>query len=217
MNADQPTYIVKLRPEPNAPDPLKALRWILQTSKQQFGLRCTGIDIQEEERAPAGKKPHLAGEQSRAARAAKVEDKDRLNRRPPGRPTKAKTLDNNSSDVKSFPAGNSAAAAHRRLLKHRPDLHARVSTRQKDALRAGDPDSGPPLPVVAVTRAPCGHCLVVNRCPYCGKRHTHGTGGRTERGIHGHRAPHCAQPRTNNPGYLLVEVSQPVTYVRAVK
>jgi hypothetical protein len=58
VNADPPTFVVRLRPEPNAADPLKALRWILRTSQQQFGLQC--LDIREEEsESPAGGNPPL--------------------------------------------------------------------------------------------------------------------------------------------------------------
>ena len=54
----------------------------------------------------------------------KVLDADRQNRRPPGRP---KTVYNAGRDVHgSRPAGNSAAAALRRLERRRPDLLDRV-------------------------------------------------------------------------------------------
>jgi hypothetical protein len=52
-------------------------------------------------------------------------DADRQNRRPPGRPRKI--LDSTAHDVQGFaPTGNSAAAALRRLERHRRDLLERV-------------------------------------------------------------------------------------------
>lgn len=55
----------------------------------------------------------------------KLLDADRANRRPGGRPKTVYTGDRN---VHSFarPSGNSAAAALRRLERHRPDLLNRV-------------------------------------------------------------------------------------------
>jgi hypothetical protein len=56
--------------------------------------------------------------------ARKVLDADRRNRRPPGRP---KNVYNESADVHNYrPAGNSAAAALRRLERARPDILDRV-------------------------------------------------------------------------------------------
>ena len=52
-----------------------------------------------------------------------------------------------------------------------------------------DPATGTPIaPVLAVV---CGRVAV--RCPYCGRKHWHGTAGQadTERDF-GHRIAHCA-------------------------
>jgi hypothetical protein len=59
------------------------------------------------------------------ARIRRVLDSDRQNRHQRGRP---KNVYNSEGDVHSFerPSGNSAAAALRRLERHRPDLLARV-------------------------------------------------------------------------------------------
>jgi hypothetical protein len=115
VNADPPTFVIKLRPEANAAaDPIRALKWILKTSAQQFGLQC--IDIQEES-APAGK------DAPAAFKACYI--------------------------ITGFSRGR------------KPDLHARVSTRQTDALWAGEPD----IPIVPVRRD--GRQLVIDRCPHC--------------------------------------------------
>jgi hypothetical protein len=60
MNADQqPTYIVRLRPEPDTADPIRALRWMLRTSRSQFGMEVLNIEREEQsESAPAGKSSH---------------------------------------------------------------------------------------------------------------------------------------------------------------
>jgi hypothetical protein len=51
-----------------------------------------------------------------AGAAAQADDEaDRANQRPPHRPKKAETLDNNEKDIKGFPSGTSRAYALRRL------------------------------------------------------------------------------------------------------
>jgi hypothetical protein len=60
--------------------------------------------------------------------AQEADAEDRANQRPAGRPKK--TLNNIDDDVKGFPAGNSRAAALRRLRKDRPDI-------QRDRARNG--------------------------------------------------------------------------------
>jgi hypothetical protein len=68
-------------------------------------------------------------------------------------------------------------------------------------------------PVVPVRRR--GHTLIVERCPYCGRRHVHGDAGRRERGEHGHRLAHCRERTAGNPGYVLVETAAPRAFQRA--
>jgi hypothetical protein len=64
-------------------------------------------------------------------------------------------------------------------------------------------------------RARCGCCLVINRCPFCGKRHVHGDAGDPGPGFHGHRLGHCREWQTAQVGYVLVECATPVTYTLA--
>jgi hypothetical protein len=61
-------------------------------------------------------------------KARDLDDKDRRDQRPAGRPAKAESLYNNETDIQDYkaPTGTSAAAALRRLRKDRPDIHARV-------------------------------------------------------------------------------------------
>jgi hypothetical protein len=68
----------------------------------------------------------------------------------------------------------------------------------------------PATPLVPVHRARCGCCLVIDCCPHCGKRHTHGAAGRPKRGLqfHGHRLAHCADAPIG-AGYWLVEPATP--------
>jgi hypothetical protein len=165
LNADPPTtYIVRLRPEPNAADPIKALRRMLQTSRQQFGLQCIGIQQEESESSPAGENPHPAGDRTDLANLLPA----------------------------SSPIGDFCS-------------------------ERGGTDQGlnaQPAPVVAVRRSQCGCQLIVERCPFCNERHVHGDGGNRRRGNHGHRLSHCRRPPTPDAGYLLVEVSEPITWVR---
>jgi hypothetical protein len=148
---ERPAYfVVRLRPEPNAADPLKALQWILRTSQQQFGLQCIGINIQEES---------------------------------------APCFDKRSSG-KDTPA------------------FAETSRRREVA---------PDIPVVPVRRSQCGCQLIVAACPHCGAAHAHGDAGRRSRGNHGHRIAHCRRPPTPGAGYVLVEVAEPVTWVKSAE
>jgi hypothetical protein len=69
-------------------------------------------------------------------------------------------------------------------------------------------------PVVAVRRH--GHCLTLEKCPYCGELHMHGSGGKEGVGRpgpwHGHRLAHCWRPEARehiSTGYYLVEISKP--------
>jgi hypothetical protein len=64
-------------------------------------------------------------------------------------------------------------------------------------------------PFVAVRRARCGCCLIVDVCPFCRKRHVHGAAAQHH---HGHRIAHCRKPPFHGAGYALIEVSTPVTY-----
>lgn len=61
----------------------------------------------------------------------------------------------------------------------------------------------------AVELAACatddGVHLITDPCPYCGKRHTHGTGGPGRPVLWGHRVPHCAPMLPSCYGqYILV-------------
>jgi hypothetical protein len=81
--------------------------------------------IHARETVPYG---HSKAERARvkaARRAQKIDAKDRANQRPRGRP---ENVYNERSDVhiSERPAGNSLAAALRRLRKDRPDIYARV-------------------------------------------------------------------------------------------
>ena len=48
---------------------------------------------------------------------------------------------------------------------------------------------------------------VVQKCPYCGKKHYHGAGGKRDNPLTflGHRVAHCFGPNADNRGYILVE------------
>jgi hypothetical protein len=35
-----PTFVVKFRPTPHTPDPIRALRGLLKIARRTFGLRC---------------------------------------------------------------------------------------------------------------------------------------------------------------------------------
>lgn len=65
--------------------------------------------------------------QLRSEQTKLVNKKDQLNRRPRGRPPK--NVFNNENDEHIYtgrPSSHSAAVAHRRLSRYRPDIHARV-------------------------------------------------------------------------------------------
>mgnify|MGYP003527436274 CR=1 FL=1 len=70
------------------------------------------------------------------------------------------------------------------------------------------PDSSAPIPVADVLGVrPNGQhpgmYIVKIRCPHCVREHTHGSANYT--GHDGHRAAHCADPRTDGSwaGYFL--------------
>jgi len=70
-------------------------------------------------------KPDEAIGYNRAIEIGKADAEDRANQRPAHVHIK-RDVDNNNDDVNVRPAGNSRAAALRRLRKDRPDIHARV-------------------------------------------------------------------------------------------
>jgi hypothetical protein len=83
--------------------------------------------------------------------------------------------------------------------------------------RVASPPAGFETPVVPVRRSRSGRQLIIDACPYCGKRHTHGDGGQRERGWHGHRVAHCRkQPAGMSAGYIIVETSPLISYPCAV-
>jgi hypothetical protein len=68
----------------------------------------------------------LTALQSKRAREQNAADLE--NKRPAHRPAKSESVYDEKKDVHTSarPSGNSAAAAHRRLREHRPEIHARV-------------------------------------------------------------------------------------------
>lgn len=46
--SDRPVFCMRVRAEPRV-DPIRALRWLLETMLRQYGLRCVSI---EEEKQP---------------------------------------------------------------------------------------------------------------------------------------------------------------------
>jgi hypothetical protein len=40
----RPTYVLRLRPTPQCPDPIKALRWALKLLLRRCHLRCTSCE-----------------------------------------------------------------------------------------------------------------------------------------------------------------------------
>jgi hypothetical protein len=84
------------------------------------------------------------------------------------------------------------------------------------------PDPPPPMPprqpppVVEVERISGTHLLLIPHCPFCGKKHMHGSGSKMTCGDHGHRVSHCTSrgPWYPNSGYYLFE---PCTSATAAK
>ena len=55
----------------------------------------------------------------------------------------------------------------------------------------------------------CGDVLVVEKCCYCGQRHLHGPGSKTDCGNHGHRVADCDIRFRPNRGYYVFEPCPP--------
>jgi hypothetical protein len=72
---------------------------------------------------PVGGQP---GNENAVKRAQAIEAIDQASLRPSGKPKTNVNSNNSDVNIRLRPTGNSAAAAHRRLRKDRPDLHARV-------------------------------------------------------------------------------------------
>jgi hypothetical protein len=61
--------------------------------------------------------------------------------------------------------------------------------------------------IVDASRSRCGRLLIIDRCPFCGRKHTHGMPS-------GHRVPHCPRPLGPSGGYLVREKGPPAAQVK---
>jgi hypothetical protein len=91
---------------------------------------------------------------------AELDEEDRVNQRP-AHVHIDRDVYNNESDIHVRPSGTSAAAALRRLRKHRPDIHARVLAGEISA-NAGMVEAG--------FRKKRVYQRKLKECPFCGKR-----------------------------------------------
>jgi hypothetical protein len=61
----RPIFVLKLRPEPQVTDPIKALRFALKTLLRRHGLRCLTIYEDSTNSAEGGIEPAESGNQIR--------------------------------------------------------------------------------------------------------------------------------------------------------
>jgi hypothetical protein len=62
---DRPVYILKLRPEPQVVDPVRALRAVLKRLLRQHGFKCITVYEDSTNSAEGGIEPATSGDQTR--------------------------------------------------------------------------------------------------------------------------------------------------------